>query len=102
MALYHTARSDVKEFYTGCITEAPYSDKLIMYHLIVVIGMAMRNYTEALVACMRVDIHAEFLQLTAQLVKHLTEGSNIMVKNDWLEQPPQAVQRKDLVGAGMS
>lgn len=83
-------------------TEAPYSDKLIMYHIIVVIGLAIKNYTDALVANMRTDIHAEFLQFSAQLAKVLAEGTGIMVKNGWFEQPPQAVQTKNLVGAGMS
>lgn len=38
----------------------------------------------------------KFIRITSEVLKFIKDGSDIMIENQWLEQPPQAVEHKKL------
>lgn len=77
-------------------TIAPFSDKLMMQQATLLIAMSMANYGAALGASTRVDVAAEYGRLMAEIAQFGEDGAQIMIKHGWLEQPPQAADRKEL------
>lgn len=56
----------------------------------------MGYYGTAIAESPRVDLGAMYNRLTLETQKYAEDGSNIMIKNGWLEQPPMAPDRKEL------
>ena len=77
-------------------TVAPFSDKLIMYHTTTLISSGISNYSTASAASLRTDIQTSYVRLTAEIAQYAKDGINIMIKNKWLEQPPQMPNHKKL------
>lgn len=44
----------------------------------------------------RRDLGANYIRLTAEISQYAEDGTNIMIENEWLEQPPQATDRDPL------
>jgi len=44
----------------------------------------------------RRDLGAHYTRLTAEIATYADDGLEIMIKNNWLEQPPLAADRKNL------
>lgn len=86
-----TAESEVTDS-----TIPPFSDKLMMQHTTVLIGAGMGNYGLALGASTRIDIAVDYARLMGEIATYGEDGVQIMIKNRWLEQPPQAADRKEL------
>jgi hypothetical protein len=77
-------------------TLAPFSDKLIMFQISLLIASSISNYAIAAAASQRKDIAGSYFRLTAEVVLFAKEGANLMIENAWLEQPPQIADRKEL------
>lgn len=77
-------------------TESPFSNRLMMFHVSLMVSAGFGNYATALTVSMRHDIQADFLRLSAEVAKYGAEGINIMIENGWLEQPLQAINHNDL------
>ena len=77
-------------------TVAPFSDKLMMQHTTTLTAVSMGNYGLALGSSTRVDIAADYMRLMAEVGQFGEDGVQLMIKNRWLEQPPQAADRKEL------
>nr|WP_299833924.1 DUF3231 family protein [uncultured Metabacillus sp.] len=45
----------------------------------------------------RHDIATHYARLTAEIGKFSNGGAKIMIKNNWLEEPPKAPDRDELV-----
>jgi len=75
--------------------ESPFSDKLMMYHFGLMIYSGIGNYGAAISASRRSDLVLDFSRLTAEIMKFAEDGVNIMIDNEWLEQPPLAIARKN-------
>jgi len=91
LALPRTWESEVSDS-----TIAPFSDKLMMQHAAVLTGVSIGNYGMALGASSRGDIAADFMRLMAEIAQFGEDGVHLMIKNRWLEQPPQAADRKEI------
>lgn len=74
----------------------PFSDKLMMQHITTLIGAGMANYGAGLSAETRLDIGVDYMRLMAETAAFGEDGMHIMIKHGWLEQPPQAADRKQL------
>lgn len=77
-------------------TDAPFSDKLMMYHMGFLFQVAQVYNGTALASAMRTDLVATFEKI---ILKNLTVTKNwfdIMIKNQWLEQPPLAPDRIEI------
>ena len=91
LALPRTWESEVMDS-----TVAPFSDKLMMQHATALTGVSLGNYGMALGSSARVDIAADFTRLMAEVAQFGEDGVQLMIQNRWLEQPPQAADRKEL------
>ncbi|MEQ8200695.1 MAG: DUF3231 family protein [Syntrophomonadaceae bacterium] len=80
---------------TAC-TEAPFSDKLMMAMtaLLNSIGIGMNGV--AMGVSMRHDLHALYAKYMTQIGRYAEEGAKLMIANDWLEEPPQILDREKL------
>jgi len=77
-------------------TESPFSDKLMMYHFNLMIYSGVGNYGMAVSQSQRSDMAVDYSRLLAEVLKYGEDGINIMINNQWLEQPPLAIDRKKL------
>ncbi|WP_253724337.1 DUF3231 family protein [Weizmannia acidilactici] len=72
------------------LTEPPFSDKLMMYHFGLMIYAGIGNYGTAISECMRSDLATDYSRLQIEILKFSEDGLNIMIDNNWFEQPPLA------------
>jgi hypothetical protein len=79
-------------------TVSPFSDKLMMYHTRVLSLASIANYGTSIAGSSRHDLAVNYARLTTEFGLFADDGSNIMIENKWMEQPPQADNRKELAG----
>ncbi|MEW9674245.1 DUF3231 family protein [Ammoniphilus sp. 3BR4] len=77
-------------------TASPLSDKLMMFHVGAIAAVGIADYGASLAISMRRDLAAHYVRLTAEIAQFAEDGANIMIKNGWMEQPPQAEDRNVL------
>lgn len=80
-------------------TEAPFSDKLMMFHITALIASGIGQYGVSASTSPRADLATMYTRLSAEIGKYADEGANIMIKNGWMEKPPQSVDHEDLAKA---
>lgn len=90
-------RSTADMFVTDS-TEATFSDRLMLYHISVLNVSHFRNLANSIATSLRSDIMTGFTRLSAEIGKYASEGLDIMIKNGWMEQPPQLAGHRELVG----
>ncbi|WP_134704875.1 DUF3231 family protein [Ammoniphilus sp. YIM 78166] len=78
-------------------TVPPFSDKLMLFHITTLNASGITNYAMSIASSARRDISLLFTRLSAEIAKFAEEGANLMIHNGWLEEPPQAPNRKALV-----
>jgi hypothetical protein len=77
-------------------TVAPFSDKLMMFHVTALISIGISHYGASFGTSARRDLGALYPRLMAEIANYAENGANIMIDNGWLEQPPQAPDRDQL------
>lgn len=77
-------------------TTAPFSDKLIMFHTSLLVQSSTSNYSTAAAASLRTDIATKYIRLAAEVTGYANDGVIIMINHSWLEEPPQAINKKNL------
>lgn len=77
-------------------TVPPFSDKLMMFHVTALIAAGIGNYGAAFAVSQRYDLGAQYTRLAAEIVLYANDGVNIMIDNGWLEEAPQAINRRKL------
>ncbi|WP_085524495.1 DUF3231 family protein [Tuberibacillus sp. Marseille-P3662] len=77
-------------------TQAPFSDKLMMFQTTALIAIGMGYYGTAMATSMRRDLAAKYSRLMAEIGKYAEDGANIMIRKGWLEKPPQQADRSAL------
>jgi hypothetical protein len=78
-------------------TEAPFSNKLIAFHMSTLASYGLGRYGLSASQCTRKDITLGFLQGGAEVAVYAKEWLNIMLDNQWLERIPEAVDREELI-----
>ncbi|WP_066068892.1 DUF3231 family protein [Neobacillus soli] len=78
-------------------TTSVFSDKLMMYHVAAMIAAGIGNFGMALAVSPRRDIGLEYASLIPEIALYAEDGANIMIKNGWMEEPPQAADRDQLI-----
>ncbi|UFJ41135.1 DUF3231 family protein [Brevibacillus humidisoli] len=78
-------------------TTSPFSDKLIvsLFHYLNSIDITLVGH--ALSLSMRTDLAANYSKVIGEIILYAEEGFSIMVNRRWMEQPPQAENRRELV-----
>jgi hypothetical protein len=77
-------------------TESPFSDELMMFHTVALIGYGMGAYGLSLSTAFRRDVALTYTRLMGEVGQYLDDGTKIMIDNNWLEAPPQAPERGEL------
>lgn len=77
-------------------TFSPFSDKLMLFHIIEAFVIRMRSYGNSLAANGRHDIGLMYSKLLAELAVLANQGSKILLENGWMELMPHAADREDL------
>lgn len=78
-------------------TEAPFSDKLMMYHMSLLAASSIASYGLAAGESLRGDLALTFTRLAAEVAQYAKDGTDIMIKNGWMEKPPQADDRDQII-----
>lgn len=76
--------------------EAPFSDKLMMFHTKALNNSGMGFYGASLGGASRKDLASAYGRLLIEVGEYLLDGAKIMIENEWLEKPPSAPDRKAL------
>ncbi|MEU2237654.1 DUF3231 family protein, partial [Streptomyces vietnamensis] len=82
-----------------CVTSSTtrvYSDKLMMFHMSLLSAAGTGNYATAASASQRSDLALNYERLSLEIGKYAKSGADIMIKYNWLEQPPGTKNRKKL------
>jgi hypothetical protein len=77
-------------------TITPFSDKFMMYQVQLSTQLAIAFYGAALSVTSRRDLALQYGLLTAELANYGEDGTNLMIDNGWLEEPPRATDRRAL------
>ncbi|WP_318503324.1 DUF3231 family protein [Bacillus sp. T3] len=78
-------------------TEYTFSDKLMMFYTSGLISLSVGYYGTAISQSPRGDISAMYNRLSLEIQMYAEDGANIMINNGWMEQPPMASDRDELI-----
>lgn len=77
-------------------TISPFSDKLMMFHGAILNAGGVEQYGFSLAASLRRDLGARYVQLLTEMMTYSDDGMNLMIKHQWMEQPPMNIDRGDM------
>ncbi|MGK9185582.1 DUF3231 family protein [Priestia filamentosa] len=78
-------------------TTPPFSDKLAMFHMAMLSATGTGNYATAASASQRSDLIINYERLSLEVALYAKDGADIMIKNQWMEQPPTTLDKEQLV-----
>jgi hypothetical protein len=82
-----------------CITDStipPFSDKLTMFHMSLLSAAGSGNYATSASASQRSDLILNYERLSLEVAQYAKDGADIMIKNEWMEQPPTTLDKEKL------
>jgi len=82
-------------------TSPTFSDKLMMFFTSGMISLSVGYYGTAIAQSPRIDIGVMYNRLSLEVQLYSEDGANIMIKKGWMEQPPMAADRDELVKRGV-
>lgn len=77
-------------------TAQTFSDKLMMFHMSLISAAGIGNYATASAASQRMDLAVNYERLSLEITRLAKSGADLMIANNWLEQPPGIKDRKKL------
>lgn len=77
-------------------TTQTFSDKLMMYHISLMLAAGTGHYATAAAASQRMDLMVNYERLSLEVAKLAKSGADLMIQNKWLEQPPGIKSREKL------
>lgn len=77
-------------------TIPPFSDKLMMEHVVVLGGIGVGNYATSVSTSLRHDLSASYVRLITEAANYGEDGINIMIENGWFEEPLRTIDRREL------
>jgi len=78
-------------------TESPYSDKLILCHVTIVIATIIAEYGLSLSYTARRDLASTFGNFVIEVLALAKDGGELMIESGWLERVPGTADRKELI-----
>lgn len=78
-------------------TIPPFSDKLMIFHKIDMFSMKIREYANGASLNGRKDVGVLYARCLLEVSLYVEDGANILIDHGWMEQPPLAVDRNNLV-----
>ena len=77
--------------------ESPFSDKLMLFQINLLSTIALADFGTAIGGSVRKDIGLIYARLMAELSSFAEDGAKLMIKEKWLENPPQVHDRDKLI-----
>ena len=77
-------------------TTPPFSDKLTMFHMAFMSAAGIGNYATSAAASQRSDLLLNYERLSIEIGQYAKDGADIMISNEWLEQPPGTLDKDKL------
>ena len=77
-------------------TIPPFSEKLGMFLFSELCAIGIGNYAMAAGASQRNDLVVGYERLSLEVAQYAKDGAEIMIENEWLEQPPGTVDKEKL------
>jgi uncharacterized membrane protein YtjA (UPF0391 family) len=77
-------------------TVPPFSDKLMLFHIVTLVSAAVGFYSAGLSVTQRRDIALEYTGLITEIGIYAEDGAQLLIKNGWLERPPMADDKDEL------
>ncbi|WML38827.1 DUF3231 family protein [Neobacillus sp. OS1-2] len=78
-------------------TSRIFSDKLMMFHIASMNMSGIGNYAISMAASLRRDIGMKYASLIPEVSLYAGDGAKMMIRKGWMEEPPQADDREELV-----
>ncbi|CAG7615828.1 hypothetical protein PAESOLCIP111_01831 [Paenibacillus solanacearum] len=78
-------------------TTSPFSDKLMLFTVNVLQSTAISTLGHSIAVCTRKDLSAQLAKFMAEVLAYGDDGLSLMIEREWLEQPPQAPNRRKLM-----
>lgn len=79
-------------------TISPFSDKLMLSKISIMYRLKIGSIGLALANIMRSDLKATYRKYLDEAMEYSKDGVDIMIDNEWFEQPPQAINHENLIG----
>ena len=73
-----------------------FSDRLMMHHILVLCNFAITVDGFSIAASLRPDLTMMHTKFAAEIAKYASKGIKLMIKNKWMEQPPQIIRHDKL------
>ncbi|GGA85755.1 hypothetical protein GCM10008025_30930 [Ornithinibacillus halotolerans] len=73
-----------------------FSDKMMMFHIALLMQAGIGNYATAAAASQRSDLMINYERFSLEVAAYAKSGADIMIKHNWLEQPPGVKDRNKL------
>lgn len=70
-------------------TQPPFSDRLMSYQITILTSTGLSDYATSVATSMRNDLKRHYMDLLNDTAKLAKSVESLMIKNKWLEQPPQ-------------
>lgn len=77
-------------------TEAPFSDKLMLFHTNTQSAIGIGDFGLALAASLRKDLTLTYGEFLLKVGAYAEEGARILIDHGWFEKPPQSIDREVL------
>lgn len=77
-------------------TVPPFSDKLMLFHVIALTNMVLGYYAAAIGVSLRLDVSVDYNRLAAEIEMFSYDAMRMLISNGWAEEPPMALDRKRL------
>ncbi|WP_232311306.1 DUF3231 family protein [Robertmurraya korlensis] len=77
-------------------TVSPFSDKLMLYHIVTLVSAAIGYYGAGLSVSQRRDLALEYTRFMTEVALYAEDGAELLKKYSWMEQPPLAEDRENL------
>lgn len=95
-------QSDVQRSVSSGITVtssevAPFSDKLMMFCIYLLNGFGIMGSSFGSIFSLRNDISIKAALIAKDIYTYTNDGIYIMIENEWMEEPPQMEDRKQLI-----
>jgi len=77
-------------------TVAPFSDRLMLSHAVVLNQAGMAAYGTAMSVSMRKDLQGSYMRLATEIGQYAADGAKLLIDKNWMEEPPEAVDHREL------
>jgi spore coat protein CotF len=78
-------------------TDTVFSDKLILFHVVVLNALGLATTGISFSRMMRNDLSLVLTRFMSDIALYAEDGFNIMIDNKWFERMPEAADRKELL-----